>query len=156
VLPAGESLVLRRAVDLRYSGQEHTISFSIDDDGCWQSLRERFDREHERTYGYGAPDVDLELLNLRLTGIVRIERPPLHGIRQSRDAIQPVEIRDVYSSRQQSAARTPVFDRNRLHSGDVIEGPAAIEEAATTTYIDFADRLVVNDAGFLIVEVARD
>lgn len=38
-------------------------------------------------------------------------------------------------------------ERDRLRAGDAIEGPAAAEEAGTTTIIDSADSLQVEEQG---------
>jgi hypothetical protein len=37
----------------------------------------------------------------------------------------------------------------------VIDGPAAVEESGTTTIVDAADRVSVEDHGGLIIEVMR-
>jgi N-methylhydantoinase A len=154
ILPAGGSLVMKRAVDLRYLGQEHTITVEIDGESPWQSLRSRFDTEHEGIYGYAAPEVDVEVLNLRLTGIVAIERPRSFKLPVSRNAPQPKTARDVYSSLVGKPVHTAVFSRDELCSGHTLIGPAVVEEAATSTYIDCGDRLSVSETGFLIVDLA--
>jgi N-methylhydantoinase A/oxoprolinase/acetone carboxylase beta subunit len=46
-----------------------------------------------------------------------------------------------------------VYQREDLRPGDVIAGPAAVEEPGTTTIIEAADILSVEDHGCLIIEV---
>jgi N-methylhydantoinase A len=48
---------------------------------------------------------------------------------------------------------TRVFERSRLLAGNVIRGPAAIEEAATVTLMAPGDRLEVDEWGNLMIEV---
>jgi len=45
--------------------------------------------------------------------------------------------------------------RDALRVGDAIEGPAAIEEAGTTTVIDVGDVLRVEDHGCLVIDIAK-
>src|SRR5204863_460717 len=67
ILPAVGTPVGHRTADLRYLGQEHTVTIAIEDLGDWAELRQKFDAAHQRAYGYAAPDVEVQLLNLRLT-----------------------------------------------------------------------------------------
>jgi N-methylhydantoinase A/oxoprolinase/acetone carboxylase beta subunit len=46
-----------------------------------------------------------------------------------------------------------VYDRAGLLAGNTIEGPAIVEEAASTTIISSGDRLTVNDLGHLVIEL---
>jgi N-methylhydantoinase A/oxoprolinase/acetone carboxylase beta subunit len=46
-----------------------------------------------------------------------------------------------------------VFQREDLHSGDVITGPAAVEEPGTTTIIEATDTLSVEHHGCLIIHL---
>src|SRR5437870_4784016 len=57
ILPAVGTPVGHRAADLRYLGQEHTVTIAIEDLGDWAELRQKFAAAHQRAYGYAAPDV---------------------------------------------------------------------------------------------------
>ena len=50
---------------------------------------------------------------------------------------------------------TPTFDRAALKAGNRIEGPALIEEHASTTVVHPGDMLEVDAFGDLIIEVRR-
>ena len=50
---------------------------------------------------------------------------------------------------------TPTFDRAALKAGNRIEGPALIEEHASTTVVHPGDMLEVDAFGGLIIEVRR-
>ena len=45
--------------------------------------------------------------------------------------------------------------RERLRAGDVLAGPAAVEEAGTTTLIEPGDELRVEDNACLVIAVVR-
>ena len=50
---------------------------------------------------------------------------------------------------------TPTYDRGRLKAGNRIEGPALIEEHASTTVVEPRDVLKVDAFGNLHIEVWR-
>jgi N-methylhydantoinase A len=50
---------------------------------------------------------------------------------------------------------TPTYDRGRLKAGNRIEGPALIEEHASTTVVEPRDVLTVDAFGNLHIEVWR-
>src|SRR5262245_26722415 len=56
ILPPVGTATRHRAADLRYLGQEHTVTVPVESLVDWASLRSRFDAAHQRAYGYAAPD----------------------------------------------------------------------------------------------------
>jgi N-methylhydantoinase A len=152
-LPSVGASTARRAVDMRYLGQEHTVTVEVEDMAAWDELRGQFDAAHRRAYGYAAPDVEVQLLNLRLTLVFPLERPPLSTIARESGESPLVETRAIYSSRVQDVLEHRVYQREALRAGHVIEGPAAIEEAGTTTLIEPGDVLTVEDHGGLRIDL---
>ncbi len=65
----------------------------------------------------------------------------------------PYQTRTIYSMRAGDSRAFRVYQRDDLRPGDTIDGPAAIEEPGTTTIIDAADNLSVEDHGCLIIQV---
>jgi N-methylhydantoinase A len=155
-----EQMSLARGIDLRYVGQEHTVSLSLEIErltrGDMVTLRRRFDEQHKVTYGYDAPDVEVEIVNLRLTALGRIEPPRL--ARLPAGAPQPPAealrgTRPVYFEGQQGFVECPVYDRDLLRAGNEIIGPAVVEEYATATVVYPSDCLVVNPYGLLEIQI---
>jgi N-methylhydantoinase A len=155
ILPAVGQPVTHRAADLRYLGQEHTVTIALESPGDWASLRGRFDEAHRRAYGYAAPDVEVQLLNLRLTVVCPLERPRLATLERGTGEAVPCEKRKIYSMLAQDDQEYSVIQRERLRAGDAIEGPAAVEEAGTTTLLEAGDLLRVEDHGCLVIEVGK-
>ena len=153
ILPGPGSPVTHRAADLRYLGQEHTVTVTLGKLEDWPTLRQAFDAAHERAYGYAAPDVEVQLINLRLTVVYPIDRPRLAGLAPRTGGATPFTTRKIYSSRMQDAIEFRVYQRADLRFGDVVEGPAAVEEPGTTTVVDTGDSLSVEDHGCLVIEV---
>jgi N-methylhydantoinase A len=153
LLPIVGGQETRLAADLRYTGQIHTVTLSVESAEAWSTLRSRFDAAHTRAYGYAASDVEVEVLNLRLSVISPVERPTLATVpRGEGHAVSSAE-RDVYSVAAGGLRPTRVFVRDELRAGDVIDGPAAIEEPSTTTILEPGDRLTVDEHGFLRIDI---
>jgi N-methylhydantoinase A len=152
--PVGEA-VHHRAADLRYLGQEHTVTVEVGDLGGWGALRERFDAAHRRAYGYAAPDVEVQLLNLRLAVVYPLPRAPLPILPRGTGRTPAFETRQIYSTLLRDALEYRVYPRAALRAGDLIEGPAAIEETGTTTVLEPGDRLEVDGNACLVIDVAK-
>src|SRR5690606_16239840 len=71
----GQQQLLRR-VDMRYLGQEHTLSVSLDGNPSIAELAERFHSLHFERYGHRI-DEALEIVNLRVTGVGALNKPEL-------------------------------------------------------------------------------
>ncbi len=155
ILPPVGVPVMHRAADLRYLGQEHTVTVPVGSLEEWAALRARFDESHRRAYGYAAPEVEVQLLNLRLAVVYPLERPRLPGREPSAGPPAPFERRRIYSTRAQEAVEHRVFQRDGLRAGHAVDGPAAVEEAGTTTIIDSGDILRAEEHGCLVIEVAK-
>ena len=154
-------VVVERAADMRYVGQEHAVTITLpasffrrrDRD----AIKERFDQVHRQRYGTSAPAEPVEMVSLRatVTGVMR--KPKLErigkGSRAPRAAARRGS-RSVYFAEAGKAVKTPAFARVELAAGNRIAGPALVEEHASTTVLLPGDRLVVDDFGNLVIEVS--
>ena len=147
--------------DLRYVGQEHTISIPVREpkllSSDFSSLRALFDAEHDQRYGQAAPDERLEIVNVRL--VVTAARPDTlaeQWLSAPWTPEPPVEDqwRDVIVNDAAKPVRTRIVWRPSLAAGAKVEGPAVIEEPNATTLIHPGDVATVSDAGHLIIDVA--
>jgi len=158
-----DAIKLTFLADLRYGGQEHTISIPVRDakllSGHDDELRRLFDAEHHQRYGQAAPDERLEVVNIRL--VVTAGRPDTlaeHWLSAPWLPDPPVaeQSRDVILTDAARPVRTRVVWRPSLAAGARIEGPAVIEEPNATTLIHPGDLVTVSEAGHLIIDVALD
>src|SRR5437773_2360593 len=90
--------VSHRAADLRYLGQEHTVTIVIENLGDWAELRQKFDAAHQRAYGYAAPDVEVQHLNLRLSVVFPLDHPPLPTLDRRPGGSPAFDTRKIYST----------------------------------------------------------
>jgi N-methylhydantoinase A len=146
----------QRWLDLRYIGQEFWLQIPVEEaeiaSGNAQAIHRRFSEVHDHRFGHAAPDEPLELVNLRLTAIggrPKIGFPSLAGA--ATDA--KLGERDIYLDDAAQPTRCAVYRRDLLTPAVAIEGPAVVEEYASTTVLFPGDRLSVANTGELIIAV---
>ncbi|NUW31046.1 hydantoinase/oxoprolinase family protein [Nonomuraea sp. SMC257] len=124
-----------RSADLRYYGQAYEVRVPAPPgpiDEAWRAqVVERFHDAHERLYGYAYrddPRQGVEWVNLRVSGIGPIARPPIrrrpYPETEAVSATRKVRFEDEHD--------TPILRRAALEEGAVVEGPAVIEEYGST------------------------
>jgi N-methylhydantoinase A len=155
-------VAVARSADMRYVGQEHPVTVALPPEvfrrHSREALKHRFDDEHLRRYGTCAPEEPAEIVSLRATVIGVLKKPPMEYIARGRRTPTPSARRgrrSVYFSEVGKAMLTPTYAREDLRAGNRIDGPALIEEHASTTVVLPEDRLCVDDYGNLVIEVAR-
>ena len=135
-----EDVSLVRAADARYVGQGYELEVIAAsgklDQGDVEDIMERFHEAHIRNYGYASRDNPVEVVNLRVTALASMPRPDLaHDSQDSGGDPSRAVIgqRDVYFKNDRKP--TNVYDRSALLPGDVITGPAIVEQLDSTTVV---------------------
>jgi N-methylhydantoinase A len=156
-----EAVTIKRAADMRYVGQEHAVTvdlplevFTARDRAA---IKRHFDAQHEFRYGTCAPEERAEIVSLRttVTGVMR--KPPQEKIEAGGRAPRKSAFtgrRSVYFGDEGGHLDTPTYARADLRAGNRIQGPALVEEHASTTVVHPGDRLVVDEYGNLVITVA--
>jgi N-methylhydantoinase A len=150
-----ESVTFVRAMDLRYLGQGHALTVPVPSGRLADRERDmvatRFDDQHLQTYLHHAPEEEKEIVSLKVTGIGAIERPAWPKITGggSNGAAARVESRPVYVAGKWVDAE--IYDRSRLLSGDGFDGPAILEEDASTTLVLPDQSVRVDERGALFL-----
>ena len=144
------------ALDLRYVGQEFTLSVPVSREaikkGERQKIRAAFDALYEHRYAHQSPDEPVEMVNIRLAAVGK--RPQLRFPRLGRRAAAKASRRrDVYLDDPHKPVACPIYQRGELGSGARLKGPALIEEHGTTTVLFEQDRCTVAPSGELIIDV---
>ena len=152
-----------RAADMRYVGQEHAVTVPVaarlaDREADREALKATFDAAHQQRYSHSAPEEPVEIVSLRVSAVGPVSRPtlprlPEGGPEPPADARRGTR-RILFQFDGAERELCPVFDRLALEAGNVIVGPAAIEEPGSTTLLWPGDRLTVHPTGVLVVEVA--
>jgi N-methylhydantoinase A len=152
-------VIYERAADMRYVGQEHAVAVALPADIGAEAQREvvkrLFDEAHQVRYSHSAPEESADVVSLRVTAIGRLSKPTLPAVPVG--GASPPENAHKASRQVQfenhGLLETAVFDRAQLLAGNVIEGPAVIEEASSTTVLDPGDVAAVNAYGHLVIRV---
>jgi N-methylhydantoinase A len=110
-----------------------------------------FHTAHERAYGFAAPGEPTEVMNIRLTAIGEIDKPRLRGraLADAGDARSGRRV--VYFSAETRVSGCPIYDRYRLASGAIVDGPAVVEELDSTTLIQPGYRALVDALDNLVL-----
>jgi N-methylhydantoinase A/oxoprolinase/acetone carboxylase beta subunit len=151
-----ERLACDRIADMRYRGQGYNVRVHVPQPVDVSSIRIAFETQYRLHYGRVYPDVDIELVNLRIVARRAAERafvPPR----------LPAARADIMAARKGTRSawfgdggrvECPVFDRYRLAAGHAYAGACFVEERETTTVVGLGGRLAVNDYGMLVIDVA--
>jgi N-methylhydantoinase A len=130
-----------RRVDLRYKGQSHELAIAVPGGPLTaqhlETLHEQFHQAHTRAYGYAALEDPVELVNVRLTALGVSPKPRLQALPQGSGDIGAAVKgqRQIWFSEAAGFLLCPILDRLRLRWGDVVPGPAVIEELDATTVV---------------------
>jgi N-methylhydantoinase A len=158
-VPTAERRMLRSA-DLRYHGQSFELPVTVPPGPLTaadvERLRQDFHAMHERAYGYAAPEDAVELVNVRLAAVGVTPKPrraPLpEGGPSAASALKGR--RDVWFAEAEGFRPTQVLDRGKLLRGNVIDGPAIIEEPDASTLVHPGWTAAVDEHGNLVLRPA--
>jgi N-methylhydantoinase A len=129
---AAQAVSFERFGDFRYQGQEYVLTIPISSGPVdMAGVRRSFDAAYERQYGHSSPEGRAEVANLRVAAIGRLQRPPAPD--PVIVASQPARMREVYFDGLRT--ETAIIQRDQIAPGDVIDGPAIIEEPTATTLL---------------------
>jgi N-methylhydantoinase A len=156
---AASDTLLLRSVDIRYMGQEYTVTVPLLADARRESrteLRERFDAAYEQRYGHADPAVPAQIVTLRLAAVGLVVKPETTAFHAKANAdATPPGVRPVYFDDDKQMRETPVWQRGALPADREIEGPVIIEEHASTTVVHPGDRIRADASGSLVMTIGQ-
>jgi N-methylhydantoinase A len=134
-----KDLIIDKYAEVRYHGQYHEVEMSfkagaVTSDDIDQ-LVEEFHRRHEELYTFAMPWVPIEFRNLRLIARVGVKKIHLQKIAAGTKNPSAARKRTRPCCFDGSFIDTPIYDSSRLKAGNVIPGPAIVEEPLTTVVI---------------------
>jgi len=150
---SAEHMTIHRSLDMRYVDQIHECQVDIPAaDLSPQNINqiaEAFHRRHEELFTYSERDNMVEIINLESTVVGKVERPQLPALaRGTRDASQArVGARQAFFAEQGGLVATPVYDGAKFLVGNVIQGPAIVEEVTTTIVVFPGWHMRLDDPG---------
>jgi N-methylhydantoinase A len=137
-----EALRVDYRADLRFLGQEHTVTIDVPDEWVVEmpveslhtSIRERFTQTHRQLYGHGDETAEMEVVTRRCRVLGRTRHARLPAATHGAPAA-PTEVRDVFFRNAAAYVPTNIYQRAEMAGSQMIEGPAIIEEWTSTTVV---------------------
>jgi N-methylhydantoinase A len=132
---------IQRSMEIRYVGEGSECVVPIPGVKITKEkineIEEAFDREHERLYTFRDPDSIRELLNVGVTASgagarVEIRKQPYAGKdpAQAKNRTRKALFKEYYEY-----VETPVYEGGKIQAGNIIRGPAIVEEESTTIVV---------------------
>ncbi|MGP6175095.1 hydantoinase/oxoprolinase family protein [Corynebacterium sp. A21] len=150
---AAAEIDFTRQVDARYIGQSYELTIDWHPD--WATQRTAFDTAHEQRYGFHDPAATMEIVVARL--VATLPQPEVtqpYWQATGSGTPDPKTHREVYIDGRWR--RTPIYDRQEIPAGMIIEGPAIIDQFDSTTYVRPDQDCRCDDHGFLHLSRKED
>lgn len=149
--------VTERHVDLRYARQGFELSVEVPagpiTEASFAELIRRFHERHRQLYTYAVEDLPVEMINVRVTGIGRMDRIEGAVLRAGSGAESAiVGSRKVWLQGASTLTDCSVYDRTKLGAGDRFSGPAIVEQADSTTLVLAGQDALVHERGSLLIK----
>lgn len=135
------NLEVIRTADMRYTGQNFEVNAQVPKGKITgeklQELVHNFHKEHEKWYGYMMDDAPAEIVNLRVSVKAKQSVKPEYKVSKTKTDLKDAEkgVRNAYFGDDHGFVECPIYQRDQLCVGHVIQGPAIIEQIDTTIVI---------------------
>lgn len=154
---AAGDITIERQADMRLVGQMHDIAVPLPlgalTSAALPAIREAFVKAYSARYTTVFEGARIEAVNFRVRCAGPVPQLSLSGAAGGGDAQNSIKgARKAWF--EDGASDAKVYDRYALRSGDIIEGPAIIEEREATTIIGPRDRIRVDGSLNLVIAVA--
>ncbi len=136
-----DRIEIKRSLDMRYVGQIHECTVAIGNfevnAETIEQVKQAFHSRHKELYTYDEPHNTVEVVNLESTLYGKVDKPlppksaPGGDVGGAKKAS-----RQMIFSIDAEPVEAPVYDGSKLGAGDIVTGPAVIEEVTTTIVIE--------------------
>jgi N-methylhydantoinase A len=156
-----KSVKLTRQVELRYPHQGYTLSVECPARAIAEAdkpqVRAAFDALHKRIYGQSS-DEDPELVTFRVTSEIAVPtlRTPAIAAGSGDPQAALTGERQLYDVDLKRHFKAKIYDRALLRAGDVVAGPAIIDQYDSTTVVLADFEATVEPAGTLSIRRCRE
>ena len=134
-----DKVILKRSADIRYVGQFHEVEVDMAGGKITREAVDAaaagFTRKHEELYTFAMPWKAVEILTLRLKATTPNAPFALPQVAKGDADPKPALKRRRTCRFNGRDVDTPIYDGEKVMAGNVISGPAIIEETTTTVVI---------------------
>lgn len=134
-----ERIALRRSADMRYVGEGHEVPVHVPDGlqgrAAVEALWREFHKVHQATFGFAYEGrQDVELVTLRVQAVGEANRPQV-ARRDGASATAPQSTTRRVYWRKTGWTDCPIYRRETLPPGVVLQGPLIVEEYGSTAVV---------------------
>ena len=156
-----EEIVLNHEVAMRYVGQAHEVTFEVPlmqkiDRVFIKKLEDMFHDRHHYLFGHASPDAATEFITLSASATGPIAKGRMFEIEKGSTNTDQARKnnRECYFEESKGYVDCPTFERSLLKAGNVLTGPAVVEQMDTTIVIPPDQKAEVDKFGNIIIDVA--
>ncbi len=141
-------ITLLRQVHVKYAGTDAAL---VAEHGDLATIQASFEEQHRQRYGFIVPNKALivDSVSVEAIGATEAVGDPVLSQASRADATPKASV-PFWAEGQQLTA--PVFDREALRPGQLVNGPAIILDPTSTTVIEPGWRVHLTERGHLVVE----
>ncbi len=135
-------------IPVRPGGKRSRHGHGVDTTG----LISDFNRKHMQVYGYSSPSDPVNIVSLNLTSVIslpKMRRVKMRSGSSSANTRARTEERNVIFADRERLSQ--VYSRELLQSGNVIQGPAVVEQYDSTTLVPSSWKARVDGYGDLVM-----
>jgi len=138
-------------IDMRYRGQSYELTVPFN-----HKVLENFHVLHQKTYGYALPNAEIEIVNMRVRAIGKIDPPNIEAEEYSEVNPDQAKINSREVEMAEGRLRVDFFQGEALKPGNIIPGPAIVARSDTTIMIEQKDRAIVDKWKNLIIDIGYE
>ena len=109
-------------------------------------------RTYKQKYGHSTPDAPVEIINLRLIAIGKVEKPIDYSKMKKENIINKTSKQNREIIFNGKKFKTQIINRSLIKKHDIYKGPLVIEEESATTVVPPNYSLVLDKMGNLIIK----
>lgn len=145
-----EEMKFQYSLDMMYKGQYFQVNVPFSEEEMKtltvDAVKDKFHQWHDQLFGYSTPEMEVEIINFNLSALGITQKPNMkyadyHGSspEQAYKGSRPMSHGD-----KGKLVQTPVYDGDALVHGNVIIGPAIIEQKVTTVIVSSSFNVIVD------------
>lgn len=149
-----EDIKFEYYLDLRYSGQEHSVKLRLSDlnNLDMDVIEDDFHSLHKKRYAFSLANTSIEIVNYHLVAEVIVNKPVIGRVEAKGNSIEDALITKEEVDFDVAGIHTSkFFDREKLEPGMDADGPAIIVEASTSTVVPPNHRFRIDDYANIII-----
>ena len=150
-----ESTLLEHAIDVRYVGQNYSVTIALEPRSDQATVKAAFDAAHQQRYSHSAPEESAEIIAARVSIIGRLSKPVLTELAAGTGAPAVGAVLGQRPVRfdPRTEVQATIYDRAQLLAGDTFAGPAIVQEDGSATLIPPGVYVAVQPSGHMILKV---